>query len=69
MQPQYLDVEYNDGVVKGDSKAMPDKGTRTGMNGDSYDADLDVDATNRLGKISGSTKSDSPFDNLPREKR
>lgn len=64
MQPQEFDTSYNEGQVKGDNKGVPDRGTSTGMNGDSYDADLNIDATNRTGKISG-TKSDSPFDNFP----
>lgn len=64
MQPQELDTSYHDGQIKGDAKGMPDKGTHTGLNGDSYDADLNTDATNRMGKVSG-TKSDSPFDNMP----
>ncbi len=65
MQPQELDVDYNDGVVKGDGKGMPDKGTKTGLNGDTYGAAINVDATNSVGKITGATKSDAPFDNLP----
>lgn len=65
MQPQDLDTSYNDGAVKGDGKGLPDKGTATGLNGDSYDADLSGDATNRKGRISGSTQSDAAFDNLP----
>jgi len=65
MQPQELDVDYNDGVVKGDGKGMPNKGTRTGLNGDTYGADIDMESTNTQGKIRGATKSDAPFDNLP----
>jgi len=65
MQPQELDVSYHDGIVKGDAKGMPDKGTQTGMNGDSYGADLGPDATNRKGGITGATHSDAPFDNMP----
>lgn len=44
------------GVVMGDTRAMPDRGTGTGFNGDSYDADTSQEATNGMGKISG-TKS------------
>jgi hypothetical protein len=65
MQPQDLNVDYNDGVVKGDTKGMPNRGTSTGMNGDTYGADLSPEATNGMGKITGATKSDAPFDNLP----
>lgn len=50
------------GVVQGDSKAIPDAGSHTGMNGDSYGADLGQDATNGKGSITGSTKSDPMMD-------
>lgn len=53
------------GQLQGDTKAMPDRGTGTGMNGDSYEADLNDTATNRISGISGATKSDAPFDNDP----
>lgn len=36
-------------TVRGDTKAMPDKGTSTGMTGDSYGANLAQDATNSKG--------------------
>lgn len=48
------------GVVRGDSGAMPDRGTKTGMNGDTYGADLSPEATNRQGGISGATQSHVP---------
>jgi hypothetical protein len=35
-----------DGSLRGDSKGLPERGTKTGMNGDSYGASLDKDATN-----------------------
>lgn len=38
-----------DGSLRGDSKAVPDRGTTTGMNGDSYGASLGRDATNKKG--------------------
>ena len=47
------------GVVQGDSKAMPYMGTETGMNGDSYGADLGMDADNMMGSITSDTKSDA----------
>jgi hypothetical protein len=47
------------GDLQGDTKGMPDRGTSTGMNGDSYDADLGQDSTNRIVGIGGATKSDS----------
>lgn len=51
------------GDLQGDDKGMPDRGTKTGMNGDTYGASLDVDATNTIGKMTG-TDSD-PIDGLP----
>ena len=48
------------GVVMGDTKPMPDRGTSTGMTGFATETggmSLDVDATNSLGKMSG-TDSD-----------
>lgn len=45
------------GELQGDSKAIPDRGTGTGVT-DSYGADLSADATNRLGSIRGMTGSD-----------
>jgi hypothetical protein len=65
MHAQDLDVTYNDGQVKGDRKSLPDKGTKTGLNGDTYGADLSPEATQPRGKITGATKSDAPFDNMP----
>lgn len=44
------------GDLQGDTKGMPDRGTKTGMNGDTYGASLDVDATNSMG--SANTPSD-----------
>lgn len=53
------DCNYKpNGEVQGDSKAIPDRGTSTGMNGDSYGADLSQDSTNSAGSIKGSTQSD-----------
>lgn len=45
------------GELQGDTKPMPDRGTGTGLNGDTYGADIGVDATNSMGRMSG-TKSD-----------
>lgn len=64
MKPQEFDNSYNDGQVKGDTKSMPDKGTSTGLT-DTYGASVDQESTNTEGKITGATKSDSPFDNMP----
>jgi hypothetical protein len=47
--------------VRGDSGALRDRGTRTGVT-DTYGADLGQDATNRASSIAKGTKSDSPFE-------
>lgn len=56
------------GELQGDTKAIPSKGTGTGMNGDTYGADLGPDATGRIGGIGGSTKSDPGDEGLPSNK-
>jgi len=50
----------NGDLVEGDSKSMPDRGTKTGMQDSSgnYGADLSGNALNGKGGISGSTGSD-----------
>lgn len=51
------------GVVMGDTKPMPDRGTETGMTGFATDTggmSLALDATNRIGALTG-TDSD-PMD-------
>ncbi len=48
------------GQLQGDDKAMPDRGTGTGFNGDNYGADTSQGAINRHGGISGATKSHAP---------
>lgn len=58
MKPQ--DNYIPSGTLQGDDKAMPDRGTSTGMNGDTYGADLSVDATNRIGSV-GEDASQSTF--------
>ena len=50
----------NTGVVRGDTGAMPDRGTDTGFNGDTYGADVSPSAINRQGGISGATQSHAP---------
>jgi len=47
------------GVVQGDSRPMPDRGTGAGFNGNTYGADVSQGATNNLGRITGATKSHS----------
>ena len=47
------------GDLQGDTKAMPDRGTGTGLNGDTYGADISGDACNCIEEnISRSTMSD-----------
>jgi hypothetical protein len=56
------------GVVMGDTKAMPDKGTTTGMSGFPLEDDgmsIAQDATNTIGKITSATKSDPPGECYP----
>jgi hypothetical protein len=51
------------GVVMGDTKAMPDRGSSTGMTGFELQDEgmsLDPEATNTIGKITGATRSDAP---------
>ncbi len=45
------------GVLQGDTGGMPNKGTETGLNGDTYGADLGQSATNCIGGMRG-TDSD-----------
>lgn len=52
------DMYIPSGELQGDTKPLADKGTGTGMNGDSYGADLGGDSTNSQGKAGG-TGSDS----------
>lgn len=51
------------GVVMGDTKAMPDRGTSTGVPDNTYDLgrSLDQDATNSMGSIT-STSQSTPMD-------
>lgn len=49
-----------DASLRGDDKAMPDKGTSTGVT-DTYGADLSGSAKNSMGSITGATKS-NPVD-------
>lgn len=45
------------GELEGDDKPFRERGTGTGVT-DTYGADLGPDATNGMGSIKGSTKSD-----------
>lgn len=55
------------GELQGDTKAIRDVGTTTGMNGDSYGANLGQSAENVIGKITGSTKSDPMMDDSTKD--
>lgn len=53
------DTNYRpSGELQGDTKAMPDRGTKTGAT-DTYGADISEGAKNAQGKITGATKSDA----------
>ena len=45
------------GQLQGDDQALPDRGTGTGLNGDTYGADISQSAINRQGGIKSATKS------------
>ena len=47
-------------IVPSGSDALPDRGSRTGFNGNTYGADTSPTATNRKGGITGATQSYSP---------
>lgn len=40
-----------DGSLRGDSKNLSNRGTKTGFNGDAYGASVDGDATNSQGSV------------------
>lgn len=50
------------GELQGDTKAMPDRGTSTGVT-DTYGANLN--GTNRRGGLGNAAKSDAAYDNDP----
>jgi hypothetical protein len=49
------------GELQGDTKSMPDRGTSTGMSGntDLGGMSIGADSTNSMGSIKSSTKSDA----------
>ena len=54
------------GSLQGDDKAMPNRGTNTGMGrADSMGKSTDANATNSMGRITGATKSDKWDDCSP----
>lgn len=58
-------VGPSDGNVRGDDRPLPNRGTGTGLTGDTYGASIDQSAINRRGGISGTCGSDAPFNNTP----
>lgn len=46
--------------------SLPNRGTSTGTNGDTYGADISVDATNKLGRLTG-TGSNAAAETCPGE--
>jgi hypothetical protein len=61
------DMYKPSGDLQGDTSAMPDRGTSTGMvdNTDLGGMSLDPSATNSKGGIGGSTKSDDEMRDMP----
>ncbi len=61
------DMYKPSGELQGDTSAMPDRGTSTGFYGDAQTdgRSTDQSATNVLGSITGSTKSDDPSQDMP----
>lgn len=53
------------GELQGDTKPMPNRHSRTGLNGDTYGADISPDATNSTGGLRGATKSDRAERDMP----
>lgn len=48
------------GELMGDTRPMPDRGTTVGLIGDTYGADLAIDALNSIGSIASACRSDAP---------
>ncbi len=61
------DMPTGDGELRGDTKPMPDRGTGTNVS-DTYGADIGLNSTNRIGGISGATKSDPAAQDMPHGK-
>jgi hypothetical protein len=59
--PDPLVVDPANGVVRGDNKAMPNRGTGSGSvgMGAPYGASIDMGATNSMGSIHGACGSDA----------
>lgn len=57
MDGKNKDMYKPSGELQGDTKPMKDCGTKKGVT-DTYGADIGLDATNRLGSLGSSTKSD-----------
>ena len=58
------DMYKPSGELQGDTSAIPNRGVSSGLS-DTYGADVSESATNSMGKITSSTKSESPFENMP----
>ena len=57
------------GELQGDTRAMPDRGTGTGMSGHNPMLDghsTDADATNAMGGMGGAARSDDADCNMPK---
>ena len=62
-----MDCKYvPNGELQGDTKAMPDRGTSTGVT-DTYGANLS--GNNRIGGMGNAAKSDPAFDSTPDEQK
>lgn len=59
-----IDADYNDGQVRGDTRAMPNRGSDTGVD-DTYGASIAPDATNRHGGMGSATDSDPAAATFP----
>ena len=64
---QHQERYVPDGTVQGDSHGMPNRGTSTGMNGDTYGADLSQSGTNRMKGIRQDAKSDPHGQKVPEQ--
>ncbi len=48
------------GCVRGDTGTMPDRGSKSGLNGSTYGADISPTAKNSKGGITSATQSAAP---------
>lgn len=52
----------------GADNSLPNRGTSTGLNGDTYGADISVNATNSMGKMKAGTQSAPAHESCPGKK-